>query len=363
MNLRRLAALAAMAIEEPDPDALGDRLAGVVEELLPASAASLLLWDAETEMFTVGHSTVPGQDRGYAVRSVRASGGATRAIVDEQRPIATGDIDDDPFGASRMLVEAGLRAYLGVPIVFEGESIGVLYALDLSPREYSASDIDFMTILARRASNAIGLARLVTRLDELARTDELTGLNNRREFFKRGVVEFERESRTHRPLSAAIIDVDDFKAINDGLGHATGDAVLVELARRIRDQLRAFDLVGRIGGEEFAILLPEVDRHLAGRIAERIVGAVRCEPVETARGGVNVTITLGVAERTPDTTDLTGLLDRADEALYHGKSAGRDRVVVFDDMGRHRGSSMGPDTNPDPSGPIGTSAGPASPER
>ncbi len=345
--MQRLAALAELALERSElPDLLAT-VAKTVEAMLPAAAASLLLWDAATDSYTVSYSSVPGQLPGYVLDTVRHEGGASRWIIDEQQPVVVGDATDDPFGASPLLTEAGLRAYLGVPLTFQGEPIGVLYAMDRSVRAFERADVDFMTILARRAASAIGLTRLVEELKELAQTDELTGLSNRREFMSRGRTEFERESRTDRPLSAIVFDIDRFKAINDRYGHATGDEVLVEIARRCRGQLRAFDIVGRIGGEEFAILLPEVERAVAARIAERIRASVAAAPIATEKGAVSATITLGVADRSRTTTGLAMLLDRADTALYEGKAAGRNRVATLDETGpiRHGASSLGGDTS------------------
>jgi diguanylate cyclase (GGDEF)-like protein len=352
LHLHRVEALAELALERPELSDLLSQVTATVVSVLPAAAASLLLWDTQRQVFTVSSSTIPGQRPGHVLETVRQRGGASRAIIDDQQPLVVPDIELDPFGPSSMLLDAGLSAYLGVPLVFQGESIGVLYALDESIRDYTRPDIDFMTILARRAASAIGLTRLVEELRELARTDELTGLNNRREFMARGREEFERESRTHRPLSAIVFDIDEFKAVNDSHGHAVGDQVLTQIAHRCRGQLRAFDIVGRIGGEEFAVLLPEVDRNVAAQIAERIRAAACESGIDTNAGPVVVTITLGVAERSESTTTLAELLDRADTALYEGKAAGRDRVAVLDETGpiRHGSTSLATDRTNSPSG-------------
>jgi diguanylate cyclase (GGDEF)-like protein len=352
LHLRRLAAVAELALEHADLDELLSQVTVAVEELLPSNESSLILWDAELETFTVSHSSIPGQHPGYVLDTVRTTGGVSRWIVDESQPVVMGDIDDDPFGASPMMSHSGLRAYLGVPLVFNGQPIGVLYALDRAVRHYSPDDVAFMTILAARAAGAIGLAQVLGELDMLARTDDLTGCNNRREFFERGSVEFERESRTDRDLSAIVIDIDHFKTVNDRFGHSTGDEVLAEVASRIRNQLRTFDLVGRLGGEEFAILLPEVGRQLASRVAERIRATVAATPVATRSGPVSVTLTLGVADCSPSTSTLISLLDRADAALYDGKAAGRNRVMTIDDSGPIRHGTTSLEELPDETSPA-----------
>jgi diguanylate cyclase (GGDEF)-like protein len=337
LHMQRLAALAEVAVERSELPVLMAHLTDVARSLLPATGASLLLWDADQETFTVSASTLPRQRNAYVLRTVRTTGGASRWIVDTQEPLAVYDAYDDQFGVSAMLRDSDLRAYLGVPLLFEGESLGVLYALDASPREYSRTDIDFMVVLARRAASAIGFARLLEKLEHLARTDELTGLNNRREFLERGKTEFERARRNGHVLSAIILDVDRFKEINDRYGHLVGDAVLSEVAERCSSELRSIDLLGRIGGEEFAALLPEVDLDIAVRIAGRIRRALNETPIRAGREDISVTVTLGVGTMSPRMTDLAMLLEQADAALYAGKAAGRDRVAIIDDGERRTG--------------------------
>ncbi|NNE13243.1 MAG: sensor domain-containing diguanylate cyclase [Ilumatobacter sp.] len=302
----------------------------LVRSLLPASEASLILWDADGERFSVSSSTIAEQPPQYAERRVRQEGGASRWIVDHQEAVVVEDVEDDPFTAAKILREGSFRAYLGVPIVFEGESLGVLYALDRETRAYGSDDVDFMNILARRAANAIGLARLFEQVNELASTDDLTGLANRREFMARATAELERDRRSDRGLAIVVFDVDEFKQVNDVHGHGVGDEVLVQIARRCTTVVRAIDVVARIGGEEFAVLIPEADADRAAAVGERLRAIVESDPMLTSAGPVRVTITIGVAARNAADADLTSLLRRADRALYDGKEQGRNRVIVAD---------------------------------
>lgn len=315
-------------MDGPDTGSILEHVTSLARSLLPADEASLILWDAERETFTVSASTIAEQPPEYAGRRARRTGGASRWIIDHQEPLVVGDADRDPFTAADMLREASLSAYVGVPIVFEGESLGVLYALDRRPREYAPSDVDFMRILAKRAAYSIGIAHLIEQMHELASTDELTGVANRREFFRRGTLEIERDDRTHRGLAMIMFDIDRFKAINDACGHAAGDEVLAEIARRCESVIRGVDLLARTGGEEFAVLLPEADTEVARSVAERLRVAVADEPFPVRGDDRRITLTLGVAVRTDADADVATLLGRADRALYEGKQAGRDRVVV-----------------------------------
>lgn len=165
-----------------------------------------------------------------------------------------------------------------------------------------------------------------THLLRLATTDPLTGLNNRRSFEEIADREFKRAKRYGNPLAALMLDIDWFKQVNDNHGHAAGDDVLKAVARAITDTLRETDLAGRLGGEEFAALLPETEAKGAHEVAERLRHAV-AEAAITAGGmQLQVTASIGVAARNDKDTDLASLLKRADEALYKAKQSGRNRV-------------------------------------
>jgi diguanylate cyclase (GGDEF)-like protein/PAS domain S-box-containing protein len=167
-----------------------------------------------------------------------------------------------------------------------------------------------------------------TRLHELATTDGLTGLSNRRHFVNQVRVEFDRAGRYGVPLSLLMLDADLFKNINDTFGHETGDRALCLLAETIRQRLRVIDSVGRLGGEEFAVLLPETTLEGALQVAERIRSAVERSAIPTDQGQCSLTVSLGVATMTADMHDLGALLRRADAALYAAKNNGRNRVEI-----------------------------------
>jgi diguanylate cyclase (GGDEF)-like protein len=166
------------------------------------------------------------------------------------------------------------------------------------------------------------------RLQAMAMTDPLTGLANRRRMEFQGRIAV-REARTAgTPLALFAIDIDHFKAVNDAYGHATGDAVLARIAQECQRTLRQHDLIGRIGGEEFAGLLPGTSLETAVQVAERIRGGVAALDLDDLVPGLRVTISLGVAALDRHDGDFATLLDRADKALYRAKESGRDRVEV-----------------------------------
>jgi diguanylate cyclase (GGDEF)-like protein/PAS domain S-box-containing protein len=186
--------------------------------------------------------------------------------------------------------------------------------------------------VSREAAHKAELERYHRELEEannqlrkLAVTDELTGLRNRRAFEERLAMEFSMARRRKRELSALLIDVDDFKKINDRYGHAAGDEVLRRLAMILRTTVRLPDLPARYGGEEFVILLPESGEESALGLARRVMGRVADENWDNAP----LTISIGMAAMNDSLASAYQLIEMADEALYAAKRAGKNRVVAY----------------------------------
>lgn len=174
--------------------------------------------------------------------------------------------------------------------------------------------------------------RIKGELQKLASLDPLTGIRNRRAFFDACETELRRRTRDHQGMSMLLIDVDEFKRINDEYGHAAGDNVLKTLALRLQQHIREFDVLGRIGGEEFAILLPGLDTEAAMEVAERLRTLVK-QPIiiDDDKPPFEVTISTGIAEVKPDDQLIDTALSEADRAMYSAKSHGRDRVEIATD--------------------------------
>lgn len=163
----------------------------------------------------------------------------------------------------------------------------------------------------------------------LARTDTLTGINNRRYFFEVAVHEFNAAVRYGHPLSAIMFDIDHFKELNDTYGHQAGDDMLRSLAQLARQHLRDADILARYGGEEFVILLPYTKLKQACLVAERIREKVSTFRLAVNGAEIGITLSLGVAEFDEQTDSLDKLIQRADQAMYEAKSGGRNRTLVF----------------------------------
>jgi diguanylate cyclase (GGDEF)-like protein len=193
----------------------------------------------------------------------------------------------------------------------------------------SQADVDaaasLLTLVARELGGSIRMASLVEESQRLASTDALTGLANRRHLEELGRRELARARRSGRPLAVALLDVDRFKSINDTLGHAAGDDVLVAMASLLRGVLRDCDAVARWGGEEFCLLLPDTDAAGACVAVARLLACLRAEALPSRVGPVIVTASVGVTVASPAARELEEVLGRADEALYRAKREGRDR--------------------------------------
>lgn len=181
---------------------------------------------------------------------------------------------------------------------------------------------------AQVAERTRALEQANQQLEQLVRTDPLTGAANRRHFVEQAQIEIQRARRDSTPLSLLMIDLDHFKRINDTWGHAAGDEVLCNFARIALAPLRATDLFARLGGEEFAVLLPNTGLDGAVEVALRILEAARQQSIDCSSGQIRYNVSIGAAVLAAQEASYEPLLKRADAALYRAKEEGRDQVVA-----------------------------------
>jgi diguanylate cyclase (GGDEF)-like protein len=183
--------------------------------------------------------------------------------------------------------------------------------------------------LERQVAERTGDLQLANqKLEQLVRTDTLTGAANRRHFVEQAQIEIQRARRAGTPLSLLMMDLDHFKQINDTWGHAAGDEVLRNFSRVTREPLRATDLFARIGGEEFALLLPNTELNGAIEVAQRILDTVGRQSIQLGDDSIRYKVSIGAAILAPQETSYESLLKRADAALYRAKEQGRDQVAA-----------------------------------
>jgi diguanylate cyclase (GGDEF)-like protein len=233
------------------------------------------------------------------------------------------DYDEGEIEASHGPVRGGVA----VPLPGEVEPVGVLAIFNRKPGPpFDEATIAELEALAGRAGPAIDNARRFREARELADVDALTGLHNRRYFHETLAREVARGRRYRRTLALVLLDLDDFKSVNDRIGHLAGDEVLAEIGERMRSVVRSADIACRIGGEEFAVLLPESSLEDAEQLYERLAGAVADGPIGDAG---ELSLSGGITELQPDDT-RTSFFQRADDALYRAKADGKGQAHVAD---------------------------------
>jgi len=220
------------------------------------------------------------------------------------------------------------RTALCVPLQSAAETLGVLQLWSAWEKPFSKQEVDLVAALCAEVAVAVENARLRTELRHAASTDPLTGLLNRNEFHQRLVTEVKRAERHGHPLSLVLLDIDDFKACNDTCGHAAGDQVLRTLATVIKDSIRAEDVAGRYGGDEFMILLPHTDDRGAHAVADALRKRFN-ERLFTTDGAIyKVTLSAGVAAQGREPS-ATLIMRKADRALFQAKQAGKNQVSLW----------------------------------
>jgi two-component system cell cycle response regulator len=249
--------------------------------------------------------------------------------------VSTGFTDFDPLRLCSQLRSLDRTRF--VPIILlagEGEEDRIVRGLELGINDFLVRPADPQELTARlrtqvrrkRYNDHLRLS--VTQTIEMAVTDPLTGLHNRRYLDSHLQTLFDRAVARRRPLSLMITDIDRFKLINDAHGHDGGDEVLREFARRLRKNVRGIDLACRFGGEEFVVVMPDTEGEIAERVAERVRAEIANTPFAVGEQTVSVTVSVGVSSLKAGMDAVPELLKRADIALYDAKKSGRNKVVA-----------------------------------
>lgn len=228
----------------------------------------------------------------------------------------------------RELAAEGIRAMVCVPLAVHNHPVGILYLYDFEPRMLEEVQLDHLGLLASFAALAIDNATLHGRTRMLALTDALTGLYNKRYFMQMFPHEMIRARRYTKPLSLIMIDVDNFKNLNDTYGHPKGDQVLAHVGKILHGSLRAADISFRYGGEEFVVILPETRLDGAFMVAETLREKIfkGVTPLLDQGSEWPVTVSLGVSGYPADGSTTDHLLSHADSCLYRAKQQGKNRV-------------------------------------
>lgn len=309
----RLRALKQLTVLDTPKEKPFEKIVTLVKQTLSVPMCAVSLIDKDRQWFKAS--------RGLDVKETRRDISFCTYAIKGTEPFVVNDACADPMFKDNPMVTGGakIRSYAGIPLTMSnGYNVGTLCAIDTVARQFTEAEIAILSNFARVIIDELELR-------QLASIDPLTGALTRRAWFAAANQEVERAIRHKRPVSFLLMDLDHFKSINDQFGHGAGDRVLKRFGSLVSNELRKSDCLGRYGGEEFVIVLPEANLSDARLLAERIGTAVR----ETKIAEIDHkrwTVSIGVAERFSHETDVPKLLKRADVALYEAKAAGRDRV-------------------------------------
>ena len=299
------------------------------------SLCSIMLVDAEGKHLLMGAApSLPAffKDAANGIEIGVGIGSCGTAAALGQRVVVEDIQTHEYWSAVKELAQsAGVRSCWSEPILSSrGTVLGTLAIYHSKPRNPQPKDLERIAFATNLAAIAIENRQVHDELERQAHFDYLTGLNNRRHFLSQAEIELARTVRYDRPLSIMMIDIDHFKQVNDTYGHKVGDLVLQRFAKVCRATLRNVDIIGRIGGEEFAVLLPEAGSEQARDAAERLRSALSSAQVKLDSGlPLHFTVSLGVVTLEEKDSNIDILLNQADQALYRAKNEGRNKVCVF----------------------------------
>lgn len=311
---------------------LTELLGSVLERVLGAmaiEAGGIFLLDKQTDELVLKAYRGTSAESVGKVKGLMVSEGLTGQAALSKKPLVVEDVAVDPRLGRMGAREKGLQSFAAVPVVAKDKILGVIAVGSYRSRKFPDREVKLLGTIANQIGMAIDNAQLYEQALELAFTDGLTGLYNRRYLMEQLERELPRARRSNGSVSLMMIDLDGLKAINDRFGHHEGDGVLKGLGGIIKVNTRASDVAARWGGDEFMLLTPETSSKGASRIGERIRSQVERYRPKIDGEEVRISISVGVASCPAHASDVTQLLQRVDEAMYSAKRGGKNQLCVF----------------------------------
>lgn len=307
-------------------DEVLDKLLISLKQIIPYDSASFFM--EENSQFTIKAAYgFKNMDVIYKIRINKDGDLLFKEIYKTYTTLLVTNVkEDNRFNHYINLTD--IESWLGIPIIFKNKIVGLL-TLDSSKKNiYTKNHCDIALSFAFNAGVAVGNAKLHAKTKQLACIDPLTNLYNRRSFFELANKIFDKAKLSMQPISSIMIDIDDFKKINDRLGHHTGDLVLKRLSNICSQNLDENHVLGRFGGEEFIVLLPGTSFKEAEMVGENLRHAIENNPLIIRKSDtIPITSSLGVASITPTTENLEYLFTSADNAMYQAKAMGKNKVM------------------------------------
>lgn len=303
------------------------RILHQLQQVISYDTASVQLLDGN-ELEIIGGSGFVDLSAVIGIRFPVPDNNPNTVVIQTGKPYLLSEVGD-VYSEFRKEPHNHIHSWLGVPLIVQERVIGLLAIDSTTPNHFSQENISLAVTFADQVAVALENARAYEKVQTQAITDPLTGVYNRRGLFKRAKLDFIKSLDLDRPFSGIMIDLDHFKRINDLHDHSVGDQVLREFAKRCKSCIREMDYVGRYGGEEFVVILPETNSATGLIVAERLRLVIASKPMSAGEGlEFNITASLGLAQRDENTTDLETLIKRADQAMYVSKHKGRNCVSI-----------------------------------
>jgi len=313
-------------------DDILESFVGILQKKMNYLGLVVLLWDENEKVLKVKRSF--GYDDGESINNMtfKLGEGISGRVAEGGEVILVNDTTNDP----RFLHYKGKKiidgSFLSIPMKFKGEIIGVLNFSRPQTFMFKEDEVELLKAVSNQAAIAIKNAELYQKTLELSITDGLTGLYNRRYFFKRFAEVVENAQRYNTVFSILMIDIDHFKLFNDTYGHKAGDEILKRVAYIFSSRIRKVDIVARYGGEEFVVLFPRMKKKEAIDMGEKLRKNVELSKFvfEGKPLGQKITISIGVASYPDDSRDAKEIVEIADRALYEAKRRGRNQTALFE---------------------------------